>query len=104
MTIPEGRGDPAPTKEKMTYNPEIHHRRSIRLKDYDYSQAGAYFVTVCAWNRECLFGEIKNGEMFFNELGDMVMKCCMRALVFGISIARPGFASSIIPYLRSAEV
>lgn len=59
----------------MTYNPEIHHRRSIRLKEYDYSKAGAYFVTVCAWNRECLFGEIKNGEILLNELGDMVMKC-----------------------------
>jgi putative transposase len=59
----------------MTYNPEIHHRRSIRLKDYDYSQVGAYFVTVCAWQRECLFGEIKDGDVFLNELGDTVMKC-----------------------------
>jgi len=31
------------------FNPDIHHRHSIRLKDYDYSGAGAYFVTVCAW-------------------------------------------------------
>jgi putative transposase len=45
------------------FNPEIHHRRSIRLKGYDYSQAGAYFVTVVAWQRECLFGEIVDGEM-----------------------------------------
>ncbi len=37
------------------FNPDIHHRRSIRLKDYDYSRAGAYFVTVCAWQRRCLF-------------------------------------------------
>ncbi|MBI5103127.1 MAG: hypothetical protein HZB33_15030 [Nitrospirae bacterium] len=59
----------------MTYNPEIHHRRSIRLKEYDYSQTGAYFVTVCAWQRECLFGEITDGDMFSNELGDMVTKC-----------------------------
>ncbi len=42
----------------MIYNPDIHHRRSIRLKNYDYSQAGAYFVTLCAWQRVCLFGEI----------------------------------------------
>ena len=59
----------------MTYNSEFHHRRSIRLKDYDYSKAGAYFVTVCVWNRGCLFGEIKDGDMFLNELGDTVMKC-----------------------------
>lgn len=42
----------------MTFNPDIHHRRSIRLKEYDYSRIGAYFVTVCTWQRECLFGEI----------------------------------------------
>lgn len=65
----------APTREKMTYNPEIHHRRSVRLKEHDYSQAGAYFVTVCAWNRECLFSEIKNGEMLLNECGKIVLKC-----------------------------
>jgi len=59
----------------MTYNPEIHHRRSIRLRDYDYSQAGVYFVTICAWKKECLFGEIKNSEMFLNEYGEIVMRC-----------------------------
>jgi putative transposase len=56
----------------MTYNPEIHHRRSIRLKEYDYSQAGAYFITVCAWKKENIFGEIKNGEMLLNEYGQIV--------------------------------
>jgi REP element-mobilizing transposase RayT len=54
------------------YNPEIHHRRSIRLRDYDYSQAGAYFVTICAWNRECLFGDIVNGKIQTNEIGATV--------------------------------
>jgi putative transposase len=58
----------------MTYNPEIHHRRSIRLKGYDYSQPGAYFVTVCACNMECLFGKIANGGMILNEYGEIVMK------------------------------
>lgn len=42
----------------MSYNPSLHHRHSIRLKEYDYSQNGMYFITVCAQNRECLFGEI----------------------------------------------
>jgi len=43
------------------YNPNIHHRRSIRLKGYDYSQAGAYFITICCENRICRFGEIAVG-------------------------------------------
>jgi REP element-mobilizing transposase RayT len=56
----------------MKYNPNIHHRRSIRLKGYDYSQAGLYFVTICVKNRECLFGEINNGKMILNDGGKMI--------------------------------
>ena len=40
------------------FDPNVHHRRSIRMKHYDYRQAGAYFVTVCTRGRECLFGEV----------------------------------------------
>jgi len=54
------------------FDPKIHHRRSIRLKGYDYSQAGAYFVTVVTWHRECLFGEIVKGEMKLNKIGKIV--------------------------------
>ena len=54
------------------YNPNIHHRRSIRLKGYDYTQAGLYFITICCHHRKCLFGEIKNGEMTLNDAGMMV--------------------------------
>jgi len=56
----------------MKYNPDIHHRRSIRLRGYDYSVAGVYFVTVCTQERECLFGEIVAGEMQMNDAGRMV--------------------------------
>ncbi len=56
----------------MTYSPDIHRRRSIRLQEYDYSQAGAYFVTLCAQHRACLFGEIVNEGMRLNEAGRMV--------------------------------
>lgn len=56
----------------MKYNPEKHHRRSIRLKGYDYSQVGAYFVTICAQNRACLFGDIVGGEMRLNDTGKIV--------------------------------
>lgn len=45
----------------MSYNPNIHHRRSIRLKGYDYSQAGAYFITICCEKKICRFGEIPVG-------------------------------------------
>lgn len=41
----------------MTYDPTKHHRRSIRLKGYDYRNAGAYFVTICVENRECLLDD-----------------------------------------------
>lgn len=50
-------------------NPQIHHRRSIRLKGYDYAQAGLYFITICCENRICRFGNIENGEMILNEYG-----------------------------------
>ncbi|MCK6621639.1 MAG: hypothetical protein HUU32_05625 [Calditrichaceae bacterium] len=56
----------------MKYDPEKHHRKSIRLKGYDYSRAGAYFVTICVQNRECLFGEIRNGKMLLNDFGKII--------------------------------
>ena len=54
------------------YNQNIHHRRSIRLKGYDYSQAGLYFITICTQNCECLFGNIKNRKMILNDAGQMI--------------------------------
>ena len=56
----------------MTYNFFIHHRRSIRLKGYDYAQSGAYYITICTWDRKCLFGKITDGKMVLNELGGIV--------------------------------
>ena len=56
----------------MTYDPAIHHRRSIRLQGYDYSQAGAYFVTICTQNRECMFGAIVETKMRLNDPGKIV--------------------------------
>lgn len=51
------------------FNPHIHHRRSIRLKGYDYSQAGLYFITICCQDRICRFGNVVNGEMVLNAYG-----------------------------------
>jgi putative transposase len=64
----------------MSYNPEKHHRRSIRLKGFDYSGDATYFVTICVENRECLFGTIlqdrecenTNDRMLLNDAGAMV--------------------------------
>ena len=54
------------------YNPDIHHRQSIRLKGYDYASKGLYFVTICTQNRDCLFGVIENDVMLLNDAGRMV--------------------------------
>ena len=54
---------------RTKYNPEIHHRRSIRLAGYDYAQPGAYFVTLCVQDRLCLLGEIAHKAMTFSDWG-----------------------------------
>ena len=51
---------------------DFHRRRSIGLRGYDYAQAGAYFVTICTQNRECLFGEVVDGAMHPNEMAEIV--------------------------------
>lgn len=51
------------------------NRRSIRLPGYDYSQPGAYFVTICTQNRACLYGDIIDGKMQLNGLGIAVRSC-----------------------------
>ena len=56
----------------MKYDPDKHHRRSIRLPGYDYSQPGAYFVTICVDRRECLFGDVVDGQMRLNQYGEIV--------------------------------
>jgi len=59
----------------MKYNHEKHHCKSIRLKNYDYSKPGIYFVTICTKNREFLFGEIINGVIVLNEAGKIAQQC-----------------------------
>jgi len=56
------------------FNPNKQHRRSIRLKGYDYSQLGAYFVTVCAHQKDNLFGRVINGSVELNEYGQIVTR------------------------------
>ena len=58
----------------MKFDPEKHHRRSIRLPHYNYGQAGAYFVTICTYKKQCWFGDVKRGEMQLNLIGQIVVQ------------------------------
>ncbi|HTE83554.1 MAG TPA: hypothetical protein VK821_02380 [Dehalococcoidia bacterium] len=57
------------------YDPDRHHRRSIRLKGHDYAQSGADFVTICTEHRDCLFGEVVDGAMRLNPYGEATAAC-----------------------------
>lgn len=59
----------------MKFSLELYHRRSIRLKGYDYTRPGAYFITVCTRDRACLFGEVKAGKVELNQWGIIVQEC-----------------------------
>jgi REP element-mobilizing transposase RayT len=59
----------------MKFDPEKHRRRSIRLKGADYSLPGAYFITICAQDRECIFGEIVDGKIELNDAGKIALQC-----------------------------
>ena len=63
----------------VTMNTTNHSkkRRSIRLKGYDYSQSGFYFITICTHKKECLFGNIFNNSVELNDLGKYAHKCWM---------------------------
>ena len=54
------------------YNQDIHHRRSIRLTGHDYSQSGLYFITLCTVDRTCMFGNVVEGKMQLNDIGQLV--------------------------------
>lgn len=56
----------------MKYNPDIHHRKSIRLKKYDYSKNGMYFITICTEGNLCILGKIQDGIMHLNNAGEIV--------------------------------
>ncbi|PKK83033.1 MAG: hypothetical protein CVT49_10845 [candidate division Zixibacteria bacterium HGW-Zixibacteria-1] len=59
-------------KYKMADSLEIPYRRNIRLKDFDYATEGAYFVTIGTYEKQCLFGDVIDGEMRLNEAGVMM--------------------------------
>ena len=55
-----------------------HHRKSIRLKEYDYSQPGEYFVTICTHKKECIFGAVVDEEMQLSTAGEIIKEEWMR--------------------------
>ena len=62
----------------MNPKSSLPQRRAMRLRDYDYSQPGAYFLSICAQHRKCLFGTIIDGQMRLNEIGEIVVECWSR--------------------------
>lgn len=60
--------------KQSKFSPSEHYRRSIRLKGYNYSSEGTYYVTIVTQGRECLFGEIIDGEMYISEYGEIVQQ------------------------------
>jgi REP element-mobilizing transposase RayT len=64
----------------MKFDPYLHHRSTQRLKGYDYSSEGCYFVTICVHDRRCLFGNIEGQKMFLNDAGNMVDYWCSETM------------------------
>ena len=79
VIIPSGRGDPAGRPISVISQlingwkiPPMKRRRSMRLPDHDYRKQGAYFVTICTYRAQCVFGNVVNGEMILSDLGLVV--------------------------------
>jgi putative transposase len=92
------------------YNIKIHHRRSHRLKGYDYAQAGSYFITVCCYDRVCLFGEVVNNEMVLNQFGKIAhdewsnTPNIRKNIALGEFIIMPNHIHGIIQILHRGEL
>lgn len=68
------------SEKTMKFDPQKHHRRSIRLKGYDYTQPGAYFVTMVTYHREETFGVVMNGVVNLSALGEIAREEWMRSI------------------------
>jgi len=96
------------------YNPNIHHRHSIRLSGYDYSQEGLYFITICVQDRKCLFGKIVGVEnlqpkMILNDAGKIADNCWLEIpehfpnAVLHEHIVMPNHIHGIIELIKSGS-
>jgi REP element-mobilizing transposase RayT len=86
----------------MAANRNKRYRRSIRLQGFDYSQAGAYFVTICTQERACLFGDVLDGDMRLNDAGEVVEQCWLAipihfpAVVLDAFVVMPNHVHGIV--------
>jgi putative transposase len=101
----------------MKYDPKIHpfdlaqgrHRRSIRLPGYDYTRAGAYYITIVTWGREELFGEVVDGVMKLNRFGQVAQEQWerlprrFRQIELGEFVIMPNHAHGIIVILEDGR-
>jgi len=62
------------------------NRKSIRIKEYDYSSSSDYFITICTQNRECIFGEVVDGKMVLNNVGEMIKQTIEEIPIFYLNI------------------
>ena len=97
-------------KRPSRIDTQIHIRRSTRLPGYDYSQPGAYFITICTHEREQLFGNIVNELMHLNELGEMVnftwldLVNHIANILLGPFIIMPDHIHAIIHIIEAGEI
>nr|WP_039742815.1 transposase [Hassalia byssoidea] len=85
----------------MKYNPEKHHRRSIRLQGYDYTQAGMYFITICIWQRECLLGNVVGaGSQILSTTNDDPGKPAPTTVIDNDELDKTGAGSQILSNLN----
>lgn len=86
------------------------NRRSIRLCGYDYSQHGLYFITICTYKREYLFGKIDNGEMILNAAGEIAHNCWLETeqirpnIVLGEFVVMPNHVHAVFAITRTGEL
>jgi putative transposase len=94
----------------MRYYRELHHRRSIRIKGYDYSRPGSYFVTLCTQDRECWFGEVIYGTVQLSPIGKAVHEGWLRIpsffpnVVLDEFVVMPNHVHGIITMIDSDSV
>jgi len=95
---------------KIRYNPNMHHRRSIRLQGFDYSKSGFYFLTLVCKDRIHRFGKVENGKMVYNDIGKIAHECWLEIpkhfpkVILHEFVIMPNHIHGIIELKNNAEV
>jgi REP-associated tyrosine transposase len=94
----------------MLYDPRFDHRRSIRLRHYDYRWPGSYFVTICSEGRRCVFGDVRDDAMFLNHDGQIVrdgwsqISARFPDVMIEASVVMPNHTHAIVTILSTQSV